>query len=354
MKKHVFVGMVCFVIILTAVLAVSTWVNAQTQKPTTMTALEQKLYQAALKEGQLNWWDQHSLKEAAIWIEAFNARYPGIKVNYFEGSQSVVTQKYLMEYKAGRATADTVSPEPLKPFREQNLLLDLSDIIKDTNFPLQFCLKDLTGVTEEITVNVSGYNTKLVSPQDVPRSYEDLLNPKWKGKIGIEDRLKPLLRATEYYGEQWVIDYLKKLSKQEPIFASGSTAAVNLLSTGEYSILIGAQLHRIIIFMSQGQPVGLVPISPAAAATVSPVCIPRTAPHPNAAKLFIRWELTPEGQAFYDKHKFAGNPFWGSGTASAKILEQNNMKVFSHTEWVSDNEDRLEKLYREAIGYRKK
>ena len=354
MKKHVFVGMVFFSIILTAVLVVSAWVNAQTQKSVSMTALEQKLYQAALKEGQFNWWDQHSLKEAAIWTGAFNARYPGIKVNYFEGTQGVVTQKYLTEYKAGRATADNVSPEPLAPFKEQKLLMDLSDIIKDTNYPLQFCLKDLTGVTEEITVNVNAYNTKLVSPQDLPRSYEDLLDPKWKGKIGIEDRLKPFLRATEYYGEQWIVDYLKKLSKQEPIFVSGSTAVVNLLNTGEFPIAIGAQLHRVIIFAAQGQPVGLVPINPAVAATVSPVCIPITAPHPNAAKLFIRWELTPEGQALYDKYKFAGNPLPGSGTNQSKFLEKHGVKVFSNTEWLSDNESRLEKLYQEAIGYRKK
>lgn len=183
MMKHAFVGMVCFAVILSAVLVFSAWGNAQTQKSAPMTALEQKLYQAALKEGQLNWWDQHSLKESGIWIEAFNAKYPGIKVNYYEGAQNVLTQKYLTEYKAGRATADTIQPEPLRPFKEQKLLLDLSDIIKDTNYPLQFCLKDLTGVTEEITVTVAGYNTKLVSPQDVPKSWEDLLNPKWKGKL---------------------------------------------------------------------------------------------------------------------------------------------------------------------------
>lgn len=354
MNNRALVGMVCSAIILTAVLVGSAWVNAQTQKSAPMTALEQKLYQAALKEGELNWWDQHSLEEAGIWIQEFNKKYPGIKVKYFEGAQNVLTEKYLTEYKAGRATADTIQPEPLRPFREQKLLLDLSDIIKDVNFPLQFCLKDLTGVTEEVTVTVTGYNTKLVSPQDVPKSWEDLLNPKWKGKIALEERFKPFIYITEYYGEEWIVNYLKKLRDQKPIFSKGSTGSASLLSVGEFPICVGIHIHRILIFMAQGQPVGFVPISPAGVAAVSPISIPKTAPHPNAAKLFIRWELTPEGQALYDRVKFSGNPSPGSGTAQSKILEKYGVKAFSETEWAYDNEERLVKLYQEAAGFAKK
>lgn len=357
MKKGMFLGKICLVIILAGVLVVSICAHAQTPKPTapsSATALEKRLYQAALKEGQLNWWDQHSLKEATVWIKEFNNKYPGIKVEYFEGTEDVISEKYLAEYKAGRATADTVQPEPLRPFREQKLLLDLSDIIKDANYPLQFCLKELTGATFEFSLLAAAYNTKMVSPQEVPRSLEDLLNPKWKGKINLESRLKFFLYTTEHYGEEWMINYLKKLREQKPTFSKGSTASMTLLSAGEFPIVVGVNLHRIVIMSNQGQPVGLVPISPIGYNPLNVTCIPKTAPHPNAAKLFIRWWMSPEGQALNDKIRFKGNPLPGSGTSQSKILEKYGIKVFTLTEWVNDNEDRLGKLYQDASGFAKK
>ncbi len=354
MKKRTFVGTICLVMILTAVLIVSTSAPAQVQKPVLATTLEQKLYQAALKEGQLNWWDQNTMDEAAVWIKAFNDKYPGIKINYFLGSEDVITEKYLTEYKAGRATADTVQPEPLTPFREQKLLLDLSDIIKDVNYPLQFCLKDLTGVTDEHTLSVVAYNTKVISPQDVPKSWDDLLNPKWKGKIAVEERFKPFIYTTEYYGEEWIISYLKKLREQKLTFTKGNTASAMLLSAGEFPILVGCHLHIILGRAAKGQPIGFVPISPAGHNAISPHAIPKTAPHPNAAKLFLRWDLSPEGQALVESVRFKGNPSPGSGTAQAKILEKYGVKVFSHTEWVATNEERLKGLYQEAGGFLKK
>jgi iron(III) transport system substrate-binding protein len=351
MKKRSVLYAVCIVIIIVGVLS-SSIVTAQTATP--MTALEKKLYQAALKEGEFNWWGPLSLKEASLMIKAFNSKYPGIKISNFEGTADMTSEKYLAEYKAGKATADTIDPEPMTPFKEQKLLLNVIDIVKDVNYPLQFCLKDFTGVTQDHTVAVTGYNTKLVAPQDVPRSWEDLLNSKWKGKIALEQRMKTFIYVTEHYGESWIVNYLKKLKEQKPIFSKGATASITLLSAGEFPLCVGVYLHTIRVGAEKGQPIALVPITPAGHNAISPICIPKSAPHPNAAKLFVRWWISPEGQLVSDKVRFKGNPMPGSGTSQSIMLEKQKVKVFSTTEWTSDNEERLVNLYQEAVGFAKK
>jgi len=344
-------------------LAVSTFLLAipelfaQTQKPAATpkqaASLEAQLYQAALKEKELNWWDQNSLEEAGAFMTEFNKRYPGIKINYFEGTQDVITERYLSESKAGRATADTIQPEPYRPLQEQGLLLDISDIIKDANYPPQFCTKELTGATLTHGVFGLGYNTRLIPEKDLPQSWEALLDPKWKGKINVERRLKTFVYGTEHWGEQWVVNYLKKLREQKPTFSKGHTQVATLLSVGEFSIAIGHHLHRTLLMEAEGAPVGFLPLKPAMHNAGSPHSIPKTAPHPNAAKLFYRWWMSPEGQAVNDKVRMRGSPLPGTGTAQAKFLEKHGVPVFSCTMWAIENSDRLEQIYAEAIGLKK-
>lgn len=346
MKKWTFCGTICLAITLAGMLVVSTLAHAQT-------ALEKKLYEAALKEGELVWWDQHSMKEAAIWIQEFNKKYPGIKVSYYECTQEVCAEKFLSEYKAGRAKTDIMNPEPYMPFKE--IALDNSDIIKDANYPKELCTKDLKGVTTEYVAYVTAYNTNLISPQNVPKSWEDMLNPKWKGKISVEERLKTFIYGTEQWGEEWVVNYLNKLRNQNPIYSKGSTQAQTLLSAGEFPILVSCNLHRIIIMAAEGQPIGFVPTSPIVFQGIDSTLIPKTASHPNTAKLFLRWWLSPEGQALTDKVRYKGNPFPGSGSGQSKFLEKyaKGIPIFMSTEWIFEHERRLLKIYQEAIGFAK-
>ncbi len=343
MKKWIFFTTIGLAITLTTVLGFITTASAS--------SLEEKLYEAAKKEGELNWWDQNSLKEAAEFIKAFNKRYPGIKINYFEGSQDVVSERYLAEYKAGQASADTIQPEPYSRFQGENLLMDLSDIIKDVNFPKELCTRENTGVTITHGIFGCGYNSRVISEKDLPKTWEDLLDPKWKGKIGVEYRMKPFVYGTECMGEEWIVKFLNQLRNQEPTFHSGHTHIATLLAAGEFFIAIGHHLHRTFLLQDKGAPVGYIPLSPASHNAASPHSIPKTAPHPNAAKLFFRWWMTSEGQAVNDKVRYRGSPLPGSGTAQAKFLEKHNVKICSASIWVIENQDRLEKLYQDAIGY---
>lgn len=354
MKKRMYGKAMCLVIILTGVLIVS--INATAQTTTQMTALEKKLYEAALKEGKLEWWDSLKMVEAAGFMKGFSSKYPGVKVEYFEGTAEVREEKYLLEQSAGRRTMDLTSLDQYKLFKEKNLLVDISDIIKDIKYPMQFCAKDMMGTSVEHVILGTAYNTKLVSPKDVPKSYEDLLDPKWKGrKIAVEDQLKLFIYLTPIWGKEKTANYLKKMAEQNVIFSKNATQMSVLLSAGEYPITMSGNLHRILSMKLEGAPVEWAPISPAIN-KLSPWAVMREGPHPNAAKLFLRYCISPEGQQLVDKIRNKGNPLPGSQTSQSKAIEKMGLEIVSLPGWEIEPKEMMELdvLYSDALGYKRK
>ena len=143
---------------------------------------------------------------------------------------------------------------------------------------------------------VLGYNTKLVNKEDVPKTYEQLLDPKWKGKkISIDDSaygfLAGLIRA---WGKEKAVEYFKKFAAQEPVPQRGNTNRVQLTMAGEYPLII-AYAPTIQRETSKGHPMDWVPLEPVPV-QVNPMMLASKAPHPNAGKLFIDFLLSKEGQ----------------------------------------------------------
>ena len=317
------------------------------------TALEKKLYEEAKKEGVVEYWDTLSMKEITELWKGFENKYPGIKLKYFEATSDVREEKYLAEHSAGRHTADIVPLDIYRRFKEKGLLLNLSDIINDTGYPKKFCSPDMDLTALEHTLTGSAYNTKSVSPGDVPRTLEDLLDPKWKRKINVESRLKYFIFGTDYWGESKTLEYLRNLGKQNPSFTRGATATISLLAAGEFPISIGVYFHRTLIFQEKGAPIEWTPISPVVDYLTSHA-IMRYAPHPNAAKLFLHWWMSPEGAAYVDAKRHKGNPMPGSGTQTSKIIEKRgNPDIHVWAPWGETDQKALEEKYLKAIGYSK-
>jgi iron(III) transport system substrate-binding protein len=203
----------------------------------------------------------------------------------------------------------------------------------------------------EHTVKGATYNTKMVSPNDVPRSWEDLLDPRWKGKIALEINMDVFIYLTTTWGEEKMIAYLKKLREQAPIFTQGVTQTMTLLTAGEFPIAVSMSLHRTLILQAQGAPVAFAPISPVADEFVAYVTVV-DAPHPNSAKLFLRWLMTTEAQSMVDKIRRKGNPLPGSGTLQSKAIEQLGLKVQAAPSW-DYNFERLGQLYHMSLGVTK-
>ena len=202
---------------------------------------------------------------------------------------------------------------------------------------------------------VPQYNTNLVSAAEVPKNWEDLLNPKWKGKVAFEESLNFFIWNTENWGEEKTVDFLKKLRNQKPSFIAGPTQLTTLLSTGEYAIGVGVYLHRVIEQQEKGAPVRWAPINLLADdSLIAFNIIPKAAPHPNAARLWMRWWMTPEGQDIIERVRKKGDPAPGTGTKASKFIEKigiEGLKIFTATPWISENYDRLRKKYQETIGF---
>jgi ABC-type Fe3+ transport system substrate-binding protein len=145
------------------------------------------------------------------------------------------------------------------------------------------------------------YNTNLVKPGDLPKSFQDLLDPKWKGKIAwsstVIGAMLFITGVRNFMGEEKAREYLTKLATQNvaPI-ASANRVVVDRVMAGEYALCLDAFLHHPIISARKGAPVAPLPLDPVLT-VVSSVMLPKSSPHPHAAMLFIDYLLSKEGQA---------------------------------------------------------
>ncbi|HEY3165685.1 MAG TPA: extracellular solute-binding protein, partial [Candidatus Binatia bacterium] len=151
-------------------------------------------------------------------------------------------------------------------------------------------------VAAYLQLNVIAYNTKLVAKSEAPKGYDDLLNPKWKGKMGLDDKqyiwFDGLLKVM---GRDKGLAYFKRLATQGIHFRSGNTLLANLLAAGEFGVLINARPESVDELKQKGAPVEWVASRPTTA-NVLPIAVAKNAQHPNAAKLFMDHMLSEEGQ----------------------------------------------------------
>ncbi len=147
-----------------------------------------------------------------------------------------------------------------------------------------------------IMPNVIGYNAQMAKRSEVPKSYEELLNPKWKGKIGM-DSTKPEWFAwmLKQMGRERGLAYMKKLADQDLKLYAGLTLLTNLLASGEFPLVLNDYLHTVEEVKRKGAPVDWVALDPVFT-KFQPIGIGSRAPHLNAAKLFVDFMLSLEGQ----------------------------------------------------------
>jgi iron(III) transport system substrate-binding protein len=260
-------------------------------------ASEEATIQGAKKEGSLVVYTSMTVDQAQKLNDAFRAKFPFLQINMFRAVGERLLTKIMTEAQAGKFDFDIVQSAETQVYflKKRNLLSKyLSPELK--NIQKGFFEPDGYWSAVYMMPNVIGYNTRMVKRSEVPRSDEELLNPKWKGKIGM-DHTKPEWFAwrLKRMGEEKGLAYMKKLGAQEFRLYAGLTILTNLLAAGEFPLVLNTYLHNAEESKRKGAPVVWVAQDPVFT-KFQPIGIGAKAPHPNAAKLFVDFILSEDGQ----------------------------------------------------------
>ena len=255
------------------------------------------LVEGAKKEGKLVIYTSMTVDQAQKLNDAFKAKYPFIQPSMFRAVGERLLTKIMAEAQAGKYDFDVVQSAETQAYflKKKNLLAKyVSTEVKS----VQKTFIDPDGYWAAVYMmpNVIGYNTSLLKRNEVPRSDEDLLNPKWKGKIGM-DHTKPewFSWKLKRMGEEKGLAYMKKLGAQEFKLYAGLTILTSLLAAGEFPLVLNTYLHNVEDVRRKGAPVDWVAQDPVFT-KFQPIGVGSKAAHPNAAKLFVDFMLSEEGQ----------------------------------------------------------
>jgi iron(III) transport system substrate-binding protein len=256
--------------------------------------------EAAKKEGKVVWYTSLALSSSERVAKLFEAKYPGIKVEVQRTGSQRVLQRLMQELGANIRNADVVHTSDAGHFvllKEKKLLMKYAPAGIES-FPAGFKDKDGYHYALRATVNVIAYNGKIVPTAEAPKTWKDLLDPKWKGKLvtahpGYSGVIAThVLALVHLHG--W--DYFKQLAQNKPMLVQSAVDPAGVVASGERPIAVDGGHYTFYQSKKKGNPVEIVFPKEGVPLVVSPSAITSFAPHPNAAKLFTDFIFSRELQ----------------------------------------------------------
>ena len=313
--------------------------QAQPETDPRFEKLAKEFYPKAKQEGALvvyTVWDVDHIRSLS---DAFRKRFPGINTSYWQATRSEVTTRTLTEYQGNQATVDVI-------LTEAPLVLHAAGATEpyQTVQGNSLIVNDAIAPVVSLQIQALAYNTKKLKREDVPKSWEDLANPKYKGIVALDDPMRagPLSSMLAAFKDDWKDDarwanFIKGLKALNVSIHRSTSAMFRLVVAGEYSIVMPALFHDVVHEKEIGSPIDF---ARGAGPVVSPqqAAIYVKAPHPTAAKLFAEWLISPEGQAAIDA---VGRPSARKGFKSKTSIENGwgpNVKpiVVSNKAYIED------------------
>lgn len=260
-------------------------------------AAQEELLTKAQNERELAVYGTALAAQFDKFVEPFRRRYPFIKAQYSRTTGEALTSKILREVAAHQLSADVVliNNYTHRIFMKRNIITAYSPP-GAANFPTGFVDKQGHWVGFYLVPYAITYNSKLVSKNDAPKSFDDLLQPRWKGRISLEREEYLVTQAhMQYLGQQKGIEYFKKLAQQELVLVNGHSNQAMLLTACEFPIIVYSDIARTEELKRKGAPIEWVRAEPHITVLVS-AAITREARHPAAARLFMNYLASDEGQ----------------------------------------------------------
>jgi iron(III) transport system substrate-binding protein len=276
-------------------------------------AQDKQLVEAARKEGKVVWYTSLVLPSAEKVAKLFEAAYPGIKVEVHRTGSQRILQRVMQELGANIKNADVIHTSDAGHFelmKDKKLLLKYTPAGAET-FPAGFKDRDGHYYGLRATVTVIAYNTKALTAATAPKTWKDLLDPKWKGKLvtahpGYSGVIAThILALVHLFG--W--DYFKQLGTQSAMIVQSANDPSGTVASGERIVAVNGGEYSFYQTKKQGNPVEIVYPKEGVPLVVSPSAIASFAPHPNAAKLFTDFgfarnvqQVMAESEGLYSGH----------------------------------------------------
>jgi len=277
--------------------ALSTRVLAAAPPPEPVT---QALIDAAKKEGQVNYYTSTDLPVAEKVAKAFEAKYPGIAVRVERSGAERVFQRIGQEYASNIHAVDVVNSSDAAHFivwKRDGILAPYvpEDVAR---YPAEHRDVDGQFASFRVWLSITAYNTNLVKPEDAPKSFADLLDPKWKGKIvkAHPGYSGTIMTATYQMQRDLGWSYFEKLAKQNIMQVQSSADPPKKLDLGERAVMADGNEYNIFQLKEAGRPVEPVYATEGSPLIIGPNGIFKSSPNPNAAKLFQSFCLGREAQ----------------------------------------------------------
>ena len=263
-----------------------------------------ELVEAAKKEGKVILYSSMDLPVGEKLGKAFEAKYPGIAVQIERSGSERLFQRVDQEFASNIHAADVINTSDAShiiSWKKNGWLAPFVTEDIAQHFLPEYRDPDGMSATSRIWLSSIAYNTNLVKPEDAPKSFADLLDPKWAGKMvkGHPAYSGTIMTATFQMVRELGWEYLEKLSKQRVMQVQSSTDPPKKLSLGERAVMADGNEYGVVLLKEAGQPVEPVYPTEGTPTISGPTGIFATAPHPNAARLFQAWLHTRETQQFF-------------------------------------------------------
>jgi ABC-type Fe3+ transport system substrate-binding protein len=285
-------------LLIAAAIAVSP-AGAQSYQP------DPALLAAARKEGEVVLYTTHIVDQIVRpLIKAFQGYAPGVEVKYVRADGLALVVRLTNEARAGRVQADAWS------------MVDGVQALLQGGFAAEYEVPNAKGlppgladpkhrwVATNVGIRSAAYNTQIVPKEHAPGSYQDLLDPRWKGKMVWNPKSMTgawgfISTVIKHMGDEQGLTYLRALAKQNVVpLPMAIRAVLDRVIAGEYAIGLEMNNTHAAISAAQGAPVRWVPLNPVSE-TLQVAGLTKGARHPNAAKLFIDFMVSPAGQEIF-------------------------------------------------------
>jgi len=298
-------------------------------------AVTPALVEAAKKEGKCAFYTAMDLAFAERLGKSFEQAYPGIAVRVERSGAERIFTRIAQEYSSNIHAVDVVNTSDLShctQWKRDGWLAPYLPEEVAKNYDKVYIDADGQYVTTRILVSPIAYNTSLVKPEDAPKSFADLLDPKWKGKIckAHPAYSGTIMNSTFQIARDLGWDYLEKLAKQNVLQVQSATDTPKKIALGERAIMADGAGYLVIRDKEAGRPVEIVYPEEGTPLATSPSAVFKAAPNPNAARLFQSWMHGREGQQIlvdwarqYSPHKQAVEKPGVRKLADVKLMKED-------------------------------